>query len=538
MRLGSFQVNLILSFIFSTLFNVKILDLYISKNQILNISDNIKAFSFFLFIFFVINSLFTLFNFKYIQKIILCLFILISSPCLYFALYYGILFDTTMLQNLLETDHQEAFDLLTNNFWVTFIITGLLPLAILFKLQITYPPIVKQVTENISKFFIFITLAFVCIYPYYGNISFFVRNNNNYLTNSLLPTAPIRSFFKNMQLAIKEEKISKKILDPKASINYNNIKNKKPRIYVLMIGETAREKTFRKSLYNNASIQDLLLDQENLVYFSNFWSCGTNTALSVPCMFSLYPKSEYRREMNKQYENIADIIQRVGFDVTWRNNNSGCKDVCSNLKNDPITKNNSLEFYHKGYIYDEALIQDLKKRISLKKTDQVIFLHMMGSHGPAYYKRVPEQFKLIQPSCESSNFSDCTQQEIINAYENSILYTKLIINKAIASLEAIDENYDSFLMYLSDHGESTGENGIYLHGIPYFLAPKEQTHIPALIWMSESFKKNAKIDLNCLLNKKQQQFSHDYFSHSLLSLLNISSSVYQEKLDIFYGCKN
>ncbi len=538
-KITGLALSALTALIFATMYNVKIWQIYFSNNDVSSLTDILQAFCFFIFVYALLLSFFSVVTFRWIQKGIVIFLFLAAAPAFYFSLSLGVLFDVSMLQNAFETDIHEAIDLLTTQFWFVFIFLGIIPATIIYKSDVSYSIFWKQLLKNISTVIVAVCAAISGLYPYYGELSFFVRNNNTELSNSLLPIAPLRATYRNLISINSERNIVKEILDHDAIIVSKNLAAvKKPIALVVIIGETARESSFSLKDVGLSEQSEKLLNRKNLFYFSNFWSCGTNTALSVPCMFSLYAKADYRREMNRKYENVAEIINRVGYDVVWRNNNSGCKGICGRIYNDPINANNSANFFHDDEFYDEALVDDLTQRITRSNDDQIIFLHQLGSHGPAYFKRVPNEYKILQPACESQDFAKCDREEIVNAYNNTILYTKRVVNQAIEKLDSISEHYDTILIYLSDHGESTGEKGIYLHGIPYIIAPDEQTHIPALVWMSDSYIENRGVDRNCLKNKTTDRFSHDNFSHTLLGILDIQTTVYDKELDLFDLCIN
>jgi len=533
------RLNVLVAVVFALVINSGIWRIYLQNNEITSFSNVVQMLSFFLFLFFIILALFSIFNFPVIQKTFLSLVILISVPAMYFILCHGVQYDQTMLHNILETDFNETIELLTMSFIIVFVLLAVFPILTIINAKVCYRKFLKQLMGNISSFLIFVVLALLSIYSHYAQLSSFVRNNNIQLSNSLLPIAPVRALYKNLVAVKSEMNIEKNILDPNAkTAAFSAVEDRKPFVLVVVVGETAREKSFSLKDVGMTGQRENLIGRQNTLYFDNFWSCGTNTALSVPCMFSLYSQKDYQRSMNREFENVAELSKRVGYDVSWRNNNSGCKGICNQLTRNPISKQDSKEFLHDGEYYDEVLVADLAKNIQLKKTDQILFLHQMGSHGPAYFKRVPPENKMLQPACESADFARCTRTEIINAYNNSVLYTKLTLNKAIDQLKSLDGDYDTMLIYLSDHGESTGENGFYLHGVPYFMAPEEQTHIPALMWISEGAVKQKGINFECVQAKQNSRLSHDNFSHTLMAILDIESQYLDKELDIFDGCRN
>ena len=225
-------------------------------------------------------------------------------------------------------------------------------------------------------------------------------------------------------------------------------------------------------------------------YFRNVHSCGTDTAVSVPCMFSNLGRGDYKESGAAASENVLDILSHAGYRVTWYDNNTGSRDVAKRLDERDEYDSQDPRFCGKAGCYDEILVDNLRGELGAKADDRVIVLHTKGSHGPAYYQRYPEAFARFQPACATNELQMCSRQQIINAYDNTILYADHIVASAIRALQA-DGAVDSALLYISDHGESTGEGGLYLHGAPYLIAPESQTHIPMLLWLSDGFRRGA-----------------------------------------------
>ena len=262
-----------------------------------------------------------------------------------------------------------------------------------------------------------------------------------------------------------------------------------------------------------------LESQNSIVSFSNFYSCGTATAISVPCMFSKFGKEEYSDE-KQYYENIVDIVNRVGVKVLWRDNNSGgSKGVADRLQDVQ---------YFGGDVFDEVMLKDLQKNIDSSYKDTFVVLHQEGSHGPTYFKRYPDNFKKFTPTCDTQDLEKCTQEQIVNTYNNTIAYTDFFLSETVKLLEKNEEKYETLMVYVSDHGESLGENGIYLHGLPYMLAPDSQKHVPAIFWFAKDFQKE-KMEL---ATKKDAPFSHDNLFHTILGAFHIKTNEYKVELDI------
>ena len=216
--------------------------------------------------------------------------------------------------------------------------------------------------------------------------------------------------------------------------------------------------------------------------------------------------------------------------VLWRDNDSGCKGVCARVPTDDLNYAQIAPYCNNNECYDEVLLHKLDDYINTNLGDKLIVLHKRGNHGPAYYKRYPTQFNKFTPTCNSNELHKCTDAQIVNTYDNIIVYTDYFLDSIIKYLEKNNNKYQSALIYVSDHGESLGEKGIYLHAIPYVFAPQEQKHIPFIVWFSQDFAIGNKQHLPSLT---KQEFSHDHLFHTLLGLFNVQTVAYQPQLDIF-----
>jgi lipid A ethanolaminephosphotransferase len=308
----------------------------------------------------------------------------------------------------------------------------------------------------------------------------------------------------------------------------------KKNLTILVLGETARASNYSLNGYTHNTNPKLA--QQDIVNFNNTWSCGTATAISVPCMFSNLGHDNYTDDVAKHQENLLDVLQHAGVKVAWRDNNSGCKGVCARVETTEMWALKDPVHCVDGECYDDILFRDLQAYVDNLKQDAVIVLHLQGSHGPTYHLRYPKEFAVFKPFCDSNQLEDCTREEVVNVYDNTILYTDHVLNNVIEFLQKNTAQRNTAMVYMSDHGESLGENGVYLHGLPYFMAPDDQKHVPFIVWLSDQYAANSGIDKTCLKAHSSEQYSHDNLFHSMLGLMDVESTTYNPALDVFAAC--
>ena len=299
-------------------------------------------------------------------------------------------------------------------------------------------------------------------------------------------------------------------------------------LVIMVVGETARADHFSLNGYERET--NPRLQKEEVINFPDFWSCGTSTAQSVPCIFSHYPRAEFDQARASAADNALDILKRAGVSILWRDNNSSSKHVADR---------GDYQVYLTGKTNpvcdvecrDEGMLIGLQDYIdSHPKGDVLIVLHQMGNHGPAYHKRYPPGFEQFTPACKTNDLGACSTDEIVNAYDNAILCTDFFLSKVIELLKPYDGEFETAMLYVSDHGESLGENGLYLHGLPYFLAPDAQKHVPFVLWLGRNFDQQS---LSNIQQKKDERLSHDNIFSTLLGLFEIQTAAYDPKMDIF-----
>jgi lipid A ethanolaminephosphotransferase len=316
---------------------------------------------------------------------------------------------------------------------------------------------------------------------------------------------------------------------------------------ILVVGETARSGNFGINGYTRETTPGLHKIKINadqtgeLTSQRNAWSCGTSTAVSLPCMFSHLDRVAF--ESNRQeFENLMDIIDRAGLATIWLENQSGCKGVCDRIYRDATQKSKDADLCATGECFDEIMLKNLDQRfaeVPFEKLSRgvVVVMHQMGSHGPAYYKRSPEKHKPFKPECTTNVLQDCSKQEVTNAYDNTVVYTDLFLSKVIAMLKLKHHEVQAAMLYVSDHGESLGENNLYLHGLPYAIAPDVQKHIPWVSWFANDFITRHNLDTDCLEAQIDKKISHDNYFHTVLGLMDIKTQLYKTSLDVYAPCK-
>jgi lipid A ethanolaminephosphotransferase len=310
----------------------------------------------------------------------------------------------------------------------------------------------------------------------------------------------------------------------------------KPRIIVLVIGETARAANFALNGYPRPTTPRLAA-QPGVISFTHVRSCGTATAVSLPCMFLDVGREHFDAALGSRRENLLDVLQRTGVSILWRDNNSGCKGVCDRVPREDLRHAAASTLCAQDGCYDEILLQDLQRTLEVVSTDTVIVLHMQGSHGPSYHLRYPPAFEYFTPACRTNQFDRCEREAIVNAYDNTLRYTDHVLGEAIELLRRNAGRLSGSLIYVSDHGESLGERGLYLHGMPYAVAPEEQTHVPFLMWFSRDAPAAFGVDTACLRERADDALSHDNLYHTVLGLMDIRTAVYRPERDVSYPCR-
>ena len=465
--------------------------------------------------------------FKYTLKPLTILILLMNGVVYYFMVTFNIAVDKIMLLNVLETDKSEAADLFNMAFVADFLFFGVVPAWLVYKTKIIYAPPSREIWYRLLMILFSLAVAAGLIFGNFKYVAQFSRNNR-YVKYYLLPVNYIGAVISAVKIKWRANRPLVKIGED-AKFDFNQISDNKKNLIVLVVGETARAANFSLNGYERDTNEPLEPFAADLINYPKVKACGTSTAISVPCMFAADNAQNFSASRAAYTENLLDIMQRAGYKVWWRENNSGCKGVCNRVETEVLCKG--------GHCLDAALVQGLAQKIEETAQNQVVVLHQQGSHGPAYYLRYRPESERFMPACETERLDLCSQQEIINAYDNSIYETSLSLAEIIEVLKQLQSKYHPILIYASDHGESLGENGIYLHAAPYVIAPDTQTHIPFLMWLPDDTAKAWRVDKECLLKNVSRQYSHDNLFHSVLGIGGVTTALYDKSLDIFAACR-
>lgn len=471
------------------------------------------------------------FSFRWITKPILILLVLISSLVFYSTVTYGIVFDYGMIQNTFETDRAEALSYVNVSACIFFIIFGVLPSILIAKIKLIYSTFGGELLSRTKLIIGSCATIFLIAIVFYSSYASVGRNNRD-LIGYVTPYAFIDSTIKYINRNYFHPPLKFSLLDTSPTIsNPNNTKS----ITVLVLGETARSQNFSLNGYENPTNSHT--KNLGVVSFKDVTSCGTATAVSVPCMFSRLNRDNYEKRVAIAQQNAIDLIHLSGAEVFWISNNSGgCKGVCARIKTEQISTNSKKPLCDGEYCFDEVLVEALRNKLhSLTNDNTLIVLHMIGSHGPTYYRRYPGNKRVFSPDCQRSDIQNCSQEELVNTYNNTIAYTDLVLAEIITELSALsnENNIETSMIYISDHGESLGESGVYLHGLPYAFAPQEQTKVPMIYW-GDQLHHQAKLD--CLNGISGQPISHDNVFDILLAEMHVKSKVYQPENNPFNQC--
>ena len=473
----------------------------------------------------------------------IALFLVCAALGAHFMSTYGVVIDPSMMTNVLQTDPREVRDLLSLRLAAHVVLLAALPIALLWRLPLQHKRFKVQLVRNLGAFVVAWLVLLALVVALFADLGATMRNHRSmrYLIN------PLNSFF---ALGVLAKQTKAKPAGPPAPIGIGaqvmpRGAGSLPPLLMLVIGETARADHFALNGYARATNPEL--SKLDVVSFADVTSCGTNTAASLPCMFSHLGKRDYQSR-GGEHENLLDLVQRAGMAVLWLDNQAGCKGLCERVPHafaneaPPGQDAAPAARCSEGECFDEALLAGLDARLaalpaSARDRGVLIVLHQMGSHGPAYWKRSPPDRKPFQPECTTNVLQQCDRSALVNAYDNSIAYTDHVLARTIAWLIERDKQYAPMLLYVSDHGESLGENNLYLHGMPYAVAPREQTHVPMLAWLAPGTRGVSGLAFDCLQRERDKTLSHDNLFHTTLGVLGIRASEYVATLDAFAACR-
>lgn len=487
-------------------------------------------------------GLVALFAWRWTVKPVLAVLLIAAAFGAHFMGTYGTIIDATMMTNVLQTNPSEVRDLLSVRMLLGVLVLALLPLIGIGRAKLDQRGGWRQLRLNALGIAAALMVIAALIFALFADLSATMRNHKSerYLVN------PVNSFYAlgvlaHETLAKSKGPLQAIGLDARIAVRPSG---QRPPLLLLVIGETARAANFSLNGYARPTNPELL--NLGVVSFRDVTSCGTSTAASLPCMFShLGRKDHGAREVD--HENLLDLLYRAGLAVLWLDNQSGCKSLCDRV---PNTRANVIApggvplpsgLCQNGECLDGALLHGLNERIAALPAERrdkgvVLVMHQMGSHGPAYYQRSPPERKPFLPECTTNVLQQCDRQQLLNAYDNSIAYTDHVLAENIGWLKKQSGNYDPSLLYVSDHGESLGENNLYLHGMPYALAPRFQTHVPLIVWLPPGNEGQVNSTLACLNKKRDNALSHDNLFHTVLGLLGVTAKEYRPALDAFAPC--
>lgn len=437
---------------------------------------------------------------RIVGKILLSFLFIGSSIGYYFIRTYDVMIDDTMMGNVFNTNYSEASAYYSASALLYVLFMGILPSVLLFITKIDYGRL-KGFFKNIGY-----TLV-VCIVIAFVNITNWpwIDRHSTVGGSLVLPWSYVINSFR-YQNSVREANREEIIL-PDATIT-DDVKS----VVVLVIGESARRDHFSLYGYERETNPRLSRIDGLKAYKAN--SSATYTTAGVKAIL------EYR-DCGELYEILPNYLFRNGVDVVWRSSNWGQPP----LHIDRYQTSTDVAAQYEGVSdsLDESLIAGLRNLVETsQKNKMLIVLHTSTSHGPAYTTRYPPEFELFKPVCNTVEMSKCPHDQLMNAYDNTIVYTDYLLSEVIGQLQSLTD-WKSCMIYVSDHGESLGEKNLYMHGVPMSVAPAEQYEIPFIVWRSDGTDSCRQLDL----------IGQHHVFHSVLRFLGIGSPVFDDGYCIF-----
>ncbi|MED5620161.1 phosphoethanolamine transferase [Ideonella sp. BN130291] len=476
---------------------------------------------------------------RYTAKPLLALLFIATAFAVNYMRKYSVFLDPSMMRNVLRTDVQEARELLGWSVLPTLLLFAGLPLLVLWRVRLKRDRLVRATLVRAGALLLALLATSGAVWLVFQDLSSLIRNQKEvrYLITPGNYLVSLASVLRTDTQAAARPRTPIGT-DATLGARWAGAVNPRPLLVVLVVGETARAANWGLNGYARQTTPELA-SLPDLINFPLVDSCGTNTETSLPCMFSPWGRRQYDESRIRGSESLLHVLQHAGVGVLWRDNQSGCKGVCEGLPQQLMSKADDPALCDGERCLDEILLHGLDERLRATTTGpNLMVLHQLGNHGPAYFKRYPSAYRRFQPACESADLRQCKRDQIVNAYDNAILYTDHVLAQLVAQLRAQADTLDSVLLYVSDHGESLGENNLYLHGLPYAIAPREQTRVPMVMWLSAGYAQRFGLDPRCLRERAAQPAHHDNLFHTVLGLLDVRTQVYEPKMDLAAACRH
>ncbi|MBE2897267.1 phosphoethanolamine--lipid A transferase [Pasteurellaceae bacterium HPA106] len=483
------------------------------------------------FVFCTLFAVYQVLALPLLHKVLMPALLVISAAISYHALFYHVYFGTDMLENILQTDYAESQRMLTLPYVAWVLGFGVLPALIYCLVKLRYRIWYKELGVRALVVLLCLGVVGGIAKLYYQDYASFVRNHHQ-IPKLIVPS----NFITAGVNEIKRQQRKNRTYTPLGLDATRNASTQR-RVIVLVVGETTRAANWGLNGYARQTTPELAA-MGDVVNFPVVSSCGTATAVSVPCMFSNLGRSGYDNVTAVTQDNLVDIVLRVGVRMLWVDNDGGCKEVCHHISYRSVIDENDPRYCHDGECLDMALLAHFDQDVQAEpQRDLFLILHTIGNHGPTYYERYTREFAHYTPICETKDIAQCDRESLLNTYDNGVHYVDHFLATVIHKLNSL-ANTETALYYVSDHGESLGENGMYLHGAPYAIAPSEQTHVPQIFWGSPAFIQAQQLSVRCLQQQANTtEYSQDNLFHSLLGMWDIQTREYRPQKDIFAPCR-
>ena len=486
---------------------------------------------------------------RHTVKPLLTVLIVGTAFATHFMQSFSVYLDPSMMRNVLRTDVAEARELFAWRLLPHLLLYAVLPLVLLWRVRVRprrwLPAIGMRLGTMLTALALLVGTLMLVFQPFAS-----LMRNHKELRYLATPANYLWSIGAVVAAQAKGAAQPRRAIGLDAAPGPRWAARSKPLVVVLVVGETARAANWGLTGYARQTTPELAAlaarssaEQPSLISYPDVTACGTNTEVSLPCMFAPVGRRDYDEDRIRGSESLLHVLARAGAAVQWRDNQSGCKGVCAGLPQDEVTSLNLPGVCSEGRCMDEGLLAGLSQRLDAvaaagKPTTQLLVLHMLGNHGPAYFRRYPPAFERFTPACKFDDLQKCTQQEIVNAYDNALLYTDHVLASLVAKLQAASPGVDTAMVYVSDHGESLGENNLYLHGLPYAIAPDTQKKVPMLVWLSPGAAQATGVDAACLLRGAAMPVAHDHLFHTLLGLLDVKTALLEPAWDLTANCRS